>query len=47
MAIFEDPLSWNEAIMNNMKQLMGNVRTSLYRIEKLRNLIVRQVFDYS
>ena len=26
---------------------MGNVRTSLYRVEKLRNSIVLQVFDYS
>ena len=47
MAILEDPLSWNEAIRNNMRKFMSNVRTSLYRIEKLRNSIVLQVFDYS
>ena len=39
VAIFEDPLSWKEAIRNTMKKLMRNVRTSQYRIEKLRNSI--------
>jgi hypothetical protein len=26
---------------------MGNVRTSPYRIEKLKNLVLLQIFDYS
>ena len=47
MAILKDPLSWNDATRNNMKKLMGNIRNSLYRIEKLRNSIVLQVFDHS
>ena len=45
--VFEGPSSWNEAIRNNMRKLMGNFRTSLYRIEKLKNSIILQVFDYS
>ena len=43
----ENPLSWREAIRNNMWKFLGNVRTSLYRVEELRNSIVLQVFDYS
>lgn len=30
-----------------MEKLMGNVRNSLYKVEKLRNSIVLQAFDYS
>ena len=47
VAIFEDALSWNEAVRTYIRELMGNVRTSLYRIEKLRKSIVLQVFDHS
>ena len=47
MAIIKSPLSWSEAIRNDMWKLMGNVRTSLYRVVKLKNPIVLQVFDYS
>ena len=47
VAIFKKPLSCNEAIRNNMRKLIGNVRTSLNRIEKLRNSKVLQIFDYS
>ena len=47
MAILKAPLSWSEAIRNNMWKLMGNIRNSLHRVEKLRNSIVLiQVFDY-
>ena len=47
VAIVEDPLSWNEAIRVNMRKLMSNVRSSLYRMEKLRKSRVLQIFDYS
>jgi hypothetical protein len=47
MAITEDPLIWSEASRHNMEKLMGNVRNSLYRVEKLRNSGILQVFDYS
>ena len=30
-----------------MKKLMGNVRTSLYMVEKIRNAKALEVFDYS
>ena len=32
MAISEDPLSWNETIKIDMKELMSNVRSSLHRM---------------
>ena len=47
VAIIEGPLSWSEAIRHNMEKLISNIRNSLYRVEKLRNSIVLQVFDYS
>ena len=47
MTIFKDPLNWSETIKNDMGKLIGIVRTSLYRVEKLRNSIELQVFDYS
>ena len=47
VAILEASLSWNETIMHNVEKLMNNVRNSLYRVKKLRNPIVLQVFDYS
>ena len=47
VAILEDHLSWNEAIRMNMGKVMSNVRSSLYRMKKLRKSIVLQVFDHS
>ena len=47
VAILECLLSWIEAIRHNIWTLMGNVKTSLHKVEKLRNSIVLQVFDYS
>ena len=46
VAISEDPMSWNEAIRLNMKKFMKNVRSSIQRMEKLKNSRVLQVFDY-
>ena len=36
--VFEVVLSWSEAIGHNIWKLMSIVRTSLYRIEKVKNL---------
>ena len=47
VALIEGPLSWSEAIRHNMEKLVGNVRTSLYRVEKLRKSIALQVYGYS
>jgi hypothetical protein len=47
VAIIEDPLSWNEVIRINVRKLIGNVRNLLYRMEKLRNPRILQVYDYS
>ena len=47
MAIFEAPLSWSEAIRHEMWKLMDNVQSSLFKVEKLRNSILLQVFEYS
>ena len=38
MAIIEDHLNWSEAIKHNMVKFIGNVRNSLYRIEKLNSV---------
>ena len=46
MAIIGGLSSWSEAVWHVMGKLIGDVRTSLYVIEKLRNSIVLQVFDY-
>ena len=37
VAILEAPLSLNEAIRHNMQKLMGDIRTSLHNIDKLKN----------
>ena len=47
VAIFKVFLNWSESIKYTMKKTMSNVRTSLYRVEKLRIFIALQVFDYS
>jgi hypothetical protein len=47
VAILEGPLNWSETIRCNMWKLMSKVRTSLHKIEKLRNSIILQIFDYS
>ena len=39
VAIFEASLSWREATRYTMWKPMGNIITSLYRIDKLRNSI--------
>ena len=36
--VVEVVLSWSEAIGHNIWKLMSIVRTSLYRIEKVKNL---------
>ena len=48
VAIFEGPLNYAKQLgIINMWNLMGNARTSLCRVEKLRNSRVLQVFDHS
>jgi len=47
VAICEGTLNWKESFRRNMSKLMCNVRTSLDRVEKLRNAIELHFFDYS
>ena len=47
VAILEDSLSWSEAFRCNMSNIMGKVKTSLYKLESLRKSRILQVFDYS
>ena len=37
MVIFDAPLCWSEAIRHKMWNLIYKVKSSLYRVEKLRN----------
>lgn len=46
MITLEGHLSWSDAMKCTISKFMSNVRTSLYMVGKLKNVITLQVFDY-